>query len=100
MKHTICLKYSVFFNINKDGISISFPDIPGCLSCAFSKKEALKMAKEALELWLHNMKISDIPPANYPIKRYTSKEFLIRPIKVKMNVKDNALFCDGVVEFN
>ena len=47
MKKKIILKYPALFEVNSDGISISFPDIPGCLSCAFSKSQAFKMAKEA-----------------------------------------------------
>jgi predicted RNase H-like HicB family nuclease len=38
-----------------DGISIEFPDLPGCLPCASSTEEALKNAKEALELHLYRM---------------------------------------------
>ena len=38
-----------------DGISIDFPDIPGCMPCAFSNQEALHNASEALSLHLYNM---------------------------------------------
>jgi len=34
------------------GYSVTFPDIPGCISQGDTKEEALKMAKEALELVL------------------------------------------------
>lgn len=34
------------------GYSVTFPDIPGCITQGDTKEEALKMAKEALELVL------------------------------------------------
>ncbi len=34
------------------GYSVTFPDIPGCITQGDTKSEALKMAKEALELVL------------------------------------------------
>ncbi len=46
-----------------DGISIEFPDLPGCLPCAKTEEEAFKNAKEALELHLYGMEEDneDIP---------------------------------------
>ena len=40
--------YPAIFDYAEDGISISFPDLPGCFSCAWSDEEALRMAREAL----------------------------------------------------
>lgn len=36
------------------GYSVTFPDIPGCITQGDTKEEALKMAKEALELTLED----------------------------------------------
>lgn len=47
--------YPAIFVYADDGISISFPDLPGCFSCASSDEEALSMAKEALGLHLYGM---------------------------------------------
>jgi predicted RNase H-like HicB family nuclease len=47
--------YPAILNYADDGISIDFPDLPGCLPCANSTEEALKNAKEALELHLYGM---------------------------------------------
>ncbi|MCI8411468.1 MAG: type II toxin-antitoxin system HicB family antitoxin [Clostridia bacterium] len=44
--------YPAIFNYENDGISISFPDLPGCLSCADTDEEALYMAKDALGLYM------------------------------------------------
>lgn len=46
---------SCFFDYADDGISISFPDLPGCFSCASSDEEAIKMAKDALGLHLYSI---------------------------------------------
>lgn len=45
------------FDYADDGINISFPDLPGCFSCAEKDNtaEALKNAKEALGLHLYAM---------------------------------------------
>lgn len=47
--------YIAVFNYADDGISVSFPDLPGCLSCADTTDEALKNAKEVLGLFLWGM---------------------------------------------
>ena len=45
------------FEYADDGINISFPDLPGCFSCADvnNTEEAVKNAKEALGLYLFGM---------------------------------------------
>lgn len=48
-------EYVAIFEYEKDGISISFPDIPGCLSCVDTTKEALKNAEEVLGLVLYDL---------------------------------------------
>ena len=55
--------YPAVFDYANDGISISFPDLPGCFSCASSDEEAITMAKDALSLHLYGMEEDndDIP---------------------------------------
>ncbi len=55
--------YPAVFDYSDDGISIFFPDLPGCLSCAGSDEEAVFMAKDALGLHLYGMEEDgdDIP---------------------------------------
>lgn len=48
-------EFVAVFNYAEDGISISFPDLPGCLSCADTTKEAIKNAEEVLGLVLYGM---------------------------------------------
>lgn len=47
--------YPAIFDYAKDGISIEFPDLPGCLPCAQTTEEAIKNAKEAMALHLWSM---------------------------------------------
>ena len=47
--------YPAIFHYADDGISIEFPDLPGCLPCAMSENEAFNSAKEALGLHLFGM---------------------------------------------
>lgn len=53
--HPDFYEYPAFFYCEEDGISIEFPDLPGCLSCADSMEEAFHCAKEALGLHLYGM---------------------------------------------
>ena len=47
--------YAAILTYTNIGISIEFPDIPGCLPCAETTEEAIKNAKEALGLHLWGM---------------------------------------------
>ena len=49
--------YPAYFYFDEDGISIEFPDLPGCLSCAQTDEEAFKNAREALGLHLYGMEV-------------------------------------------
>lgn len=44
--------YPAIFEYEEKGISISFPNLPGCISSAKSEEEALYMAKDALGLYI------------------------------------------------
>jgi len=56
--------YAAILSYDDDGISIEFPDILGCLSCADTSEEAAKNAKEALGLHLWSLeKDGDTIPA-------------------------------------
>ena len=50
-----CYVYPAIFTYEDDGISVEFPDLPGCLTCADTTEEAKKMAKEALGLHLYGI---------------------------------------------
>ena len=44
--------YPALFSYDEDGISIEFPDLPRCFSCADTDEEALYMAEDVLGLWM------------------------------------------------
>ena len=50
-----CYVYPAIFTYEDDGISVEFPDLPGCLTCADTTEEAIKIAKEALGLHLYGI---------------------------------------------
>ena len=65
------------FEYASDGISISFPDLPGCFSCAEkdNTESALKNAREALGLHLLGMEQDgETIPEPTPISRLTLRE--------------------------
>ena len=47
--------YPAIFTRNGDSISVEYPDLPGCVTCAHSEEEAAERAKEALEGFLYYM---------------------------------------------
>ena len=56
--------YPATFSFDDDGISVEFPDLPGCLTCGNNEDEAIRMAKDALGLHLYGMeRDSDVIPA-------------------------------------
>ncbi|MBY7008957.1 type II toxin-antitoxin system HicB family antitoxin [Clostridium botulinum] len=67
--------FPAIFTYDNDGISIGFPDLPGCLSCADTTDEAIKMAKEALALHLYGMEEdNESIPKDTPINNLTLLE--------------------------
>lgn len=50
-------EFVAIFNYEKDGINISFPDLPGVFSSASTTREAIKNANEVLGLVLYDMEI-------------------------------------------
>ena len=53
--------YPAVFDFADDGIGITFPDLPGCTSCAFSVEEAVHHAREAMGLHLYGMEEDNDP---------------------------------------
>ena len=50
------LTYLAVFEVDENpGISVYFPDVPGCISCGDNFDHALQMAKEALALHIFGM---------------------------------------------
>lgn len=73
LKKSYC--FPAFFYFDADGISIEFPDLPGCLSCADTEGEAFRNAKEALGLHLYSMELDgDSIPAPTPVRDLRPEE--------------------------
>jgi len=47
--------YPAILNYEEGGITVEFPDLPGCITFGETEEEALKNAKEALEGFLYFM---------------------------------------------
>ncbi|HHW41386.1 MAG TPA: type II toxin-antitoxin system HicB family antitoxin [Syntrophomonadaceae bacterium] len=62
--------YPAIFNYADDGISVEFPDLPGCYTCGDTDEEALRMAKEALALHLYGLEEDGYPiPESSPASK-------------------------------
>ena len=67
--------YPALFYFDEDGISIEFPDLPGCLPCAQTEEKAFESAKEALGIHLYGMeKDGDSIPAPSPVSSLHPEE--------------------------
>lgn len=53
--------FPAVFHYADDGISVSFPDLPGCLTCGEDTDEALRMAKDVMGLWLYDAEVCGDP---------------------------------------
>lgn len=61
--------FPAYFYYDDDGISIDFPDLPGCLPCAQTSEEAFHNAAEALGLHLFGMEQDqDTIPSPTPVR--------------------------------
>ena len=58
-----------------DGITILFPDLPGCITCGDNEEEAIKNAHEVLGLHIWGMEEDkeDVPEAT-PVREITIQE--------------------------
>ena len=61
--------FPAYFFSDPDGISVEFPDLPGCLPCGATMEEAFHNAKEALGLHLFGMEQDgEAIPAPTPVQ--------------------------------
>lgn len=62
-------KYSAVFEPDKEqgGYTVTIPSLPGCISEGDTFEQALKNIQEAAELYLEDMKESEIPEEKTPI---------------------------------
>ena len=88
--------YPAILNYMENGISIEFPDLPGCLPCADTTEEAARNAKEAMGLHLWGMEKDNDPipePTDITDLKYSDGEILLLvevfmpPIRDRLNNK-------------
>ena len=88
--------YPAILTYTDKGISIEFPDLPGCLPCADTSEEAVKNAKEALGLHLWGMEKDNDPlpePTDISKIHHSNDEALLLvevfmpPIRDRLNNK-------------
>ncbi len=78
--------FPAIFDYADDGISIEFPDLPGCLSCADTDEEAMYMAKDVLRGFLLLMEEEDEDiPSPTPLKDIVT-ESNQRAVLIEVNV--------------
>lgn len=91
MKTINFVAYPAIFHYADDGITVTFPDLEGCITCGHTQEEAFKMAKEALGLHLYdfeeNYKPFPKPTAITDIK--VDKNEVICLIEVYLNAFRN-----------
>jgi predicted RNase H-like HicB family nuclease len=70
---------AIFESAEKEGYVVTFPDLPGCITEGKNLKEALYMAKEALELHIYGLEEDGekIPEATPPEKLNVPKDAFI-----------------------
>ncbi|MCX6809724.1 MAG: type II toxin-antitoxin system HicB family antitoxin [Candidatus Berkelbacteria bacterium] len=60
--------FIAFFEQEKDGgYSVSVPSLPGCFSQGDTFEEASKNIEEAAELYLEDVKLSDLPIRQFAV---------------------------------
>lgn len=47
--------FPAVLSFDDDGVSVEFPDLPGCITCGDDTEEAIKNAKEALGLHIYGL---------------------------------------------
>lgn len=71
------LQYTAVFEPEKiGGYSVTIPVLPGCISQGETFEEALANIKEAAELYLEDLKNSEIPQETRPI--------VVSPINIRL----------------
>ena len=78
--------YPALFTYEDDGISIEFPDLEGCFSCADNDSQAVYNAKEAMALYLYDAETdnSELPSPTDISKITPKKNQRVFPIDVWM----------------
>lgn len=79
---------AIFEPGEKKGYTVSFPDLPGCITEGDNMEEALHMAKEALELHLYGMEEDqdEIPNPSRPEELKVPEKSFVSLVEVWMPI--------------
>ena len=77
------LYYALFEPEDEGGYNITFPDLPGCITCGDDMSEALYMARDVLDGWMIGVEDDreEIPTPTNPIDIDIPKGVLLIPIE-------------------
>lgn len=74
MKKPDFYRYIALLDYEKDGVHVTFPDLPGCITVGKDEAEAIKAAREVLALHLWGMEEDEeMPPVPSSIQALASK---------------------------
>lgn len=79
-KNSKTILYEALFEYADDGITVTFPELPGCITCGRTEEEALAMAKDALFVYIKAFGSKTAPsplPADFPAPSDGIKVFFI-----------------------
>jgi predicted RNase H-like HicB family nuclease len=79
--------FPALFHKNKDGsYTITYPDLPGCISEGKNLANAIYMAESGLKQWLDYLidKKEKIPAASHPDKVKSNKGALVNLVRVEL----------------
>lgn len=84
---------AVFEPSEVGGYCITFPDLPGCITEGDTLKEAMYMAKDALELYIYNLEEDNekIPSPTNPEDINVSKSSFVVPVEAYLPVVRNEM---------
>lgn len=77
---------AIFESAEEGGYCITFPDLPGCITEGDTLEESIRMARDALELFLWNMEEDEesIPNPTAPEDIEITNKCFVMPIEVYM----------------
>ena len=87
------ISYYAIIQNDEDGMWVKFPDLEGCFSCG-NEDNIEQMAKEAMELYLHNMDVDGIPAPSSVSDFILVKNQTAAKITINVEVMKNRIYCD------
>lgn len=90
--------YNAIFEFARDGINVTFPDVPEAFTCAYSRDEAISMAQEVLDLVLHRRKFSELPKSTSRNDITVQNNMEVVSVSISMNEKNGVLLGKDIID--